>query len=111
MQIPCEVLVVRYRRFPQNTSAEQMHSVLAMSARINTDSHIVLDLSTTLITRVADEFIKELLTGTNLLEDENESVERLRASYFGHADRGLIAAYRDLLKRYRAVTSGSDLVG
>jgi hypothetical protein len=102
------VLVAGYGKFPQNTSAEQMHTVLALVARVDTSTHCVLDVSTTLITRVADEFIAELLRGTDLLAGGEDFIRRFDASYFGHADRGVVAAFRDLVKRYRDIVTADD---
>jgi hypothetical protein len=101
------IVVAGYGKFPQNTSAESLHSVLALVVRVNTQTHIVEDVSTTLLTRVADEFIRGLLCGTNLLEDDG-FVTRFQESYFGHADRGVVAAFRDLAKRYRAVLASAQ---
>jgi Domain of unknown function (DUF3870) len=102
------VIVVGYGKFPQNTSAEQLHTVLALVARVDTATHCVVDVSTTLITRVADEFIAELLRGTNLLDGGEDFIRRFTSSYFGHADKGVLAAYRDLVKRYREALNPAE---
>jgi len=107
MALAPTIVVAGYGKFPQNTSAEQLHSVLALVVRIDTATHRVLDVSTTLLTRVADEFIGELLRGTHLLEEDEQFVKRFQEAYFGHADRGVVAAFRDLVKRYRAVIGAS----
>lgn len=100
MDRPTEFIVAGYSKFPQNTSAEQLHSVLAMVVRVDTTTHRVLEASTTLITDVAQKFIQELLVGRNLLEDSEDFVREIETRYFGHAQRGLIFAYRDLISRY-----------
>jgi hypothetical protein len=103
MDRPKEVIVAGYSKFPQNTSAEQLHSVLAMVVRVDTTTHLVTDASTTLVTAVAEKFIQELLIGRNLIQGSEDFVRQIQTRYFGHAQRGLIFAYRDLVNRYIAV--------
>jgi hypothetical protein len=106
-----EIIVVGYGKLPKNTSAEQLHSVLAVIARVDSETNVVVDGSTTLLTRVADEFIAELLRGTNLLDGEEDFIRRLHESYFGRAQHGIAAAFRDLVKRYQALATDPELPG
>ena len=56
--------------------------------------------STTLLARVADEFICELLVGLDLTANADDFVEEVRRCYHGHAQKAIIAAFRDLHGRY-----------
>jgi hypothetical protein len=103
MDRPKDVIVAGYSKFPQNTSAEQLHSVLAMVVRVDTSTHLVVEASTTLVTPVAEKFIQELLVGRDLLHGSEDFIQQIQTRYFGHAQRGLIFAYRDLVNRYIAV--------
>jgi hypothetical protein len=108
VESPREIVVAGYSKFPQNTSAEQMHSVLAMVVRVDTSTHRVLDASTTLITDVAQKFLRELLIGRNLISDPEDFVREIQTRYFGHAQRGIVFAFRDLITRYAAILKGED---
>lgn len=99
-----DVLLVGYGKLPHNTSAEQMHQVLAIAVRFDPVAGRVVDASTTLATRVADEFISGLLIGLDLTQDAAAIVQRITASYHGHAQRAVLAAFRDLIRQYQEVT-------
>jgi hypothetical protein len=111
MDRPKDVIVAGYSKFPQNTSAEQLHSVLAMVVRVDTSTHLVTEASTTLVTAVAEKFIQELLVGRDLLKGSEDFILQIQTRYFGHAQRGLIFAYRDLINRYIAVLKDEAEMG
>lgn len=108
VETPRKIVVAGYSKFPQNTSAEQLHSVLAIVVRVDTSTHRVLDASTTLITDVAQNFLKELLIGRDLISDPEDFVREIQTRYFGHAQRGIVFAFRDLVTRYVAILKGED---
>jgi hypothetical protein len=63
------VLVAGYAQLPQSTGAGVMWRHLTVIARIDLDSGLVVDASTTLATAVADRFVRELLIGSDPLRD------------------------------------------
>jgi hypothetical protein len=101
------VVLVGYGKFPQNTSAEQVHQVLAIAVRLDWASNRIIDASTTLLTRVAEEFICELLSGMDLNTGAEGFIERIKTDYHGHAQKAIIAAFRDLIGRYEELAPSS----
>ena len=99
------IIVVGYGKLPQGTSAEQLHKVLAIVASVDRRSGVVSDASTTLATRTADEFVSRALIGSSLSADSAKFVEFLMLSYHGLAQRAVVAAFRDLVRRYVEATA------
>jgi hypothetical protein len=100
---PSDIIVCGYSRFPKNTSAEQVHSVLALVVRIETSGNTVVSASTTLVTEVAQRFIAELIVGRNILKDHEDVVKAMEASYFGYAQRSIIFAFKNLVSNYISI--------
>jgi Domain of unknown function (DUF3870) len=99
------VLVAGYGKLPQGTSAEQLHKVLALAAVVDRRDGRVLDASSTLAASVADEFVSAALVGKSLKTDSVEFIEFLMSHYHGLAQRALVAAFRDLVRRFAEATS------
>ncbi|MFC5236807.1 DUF3870 domain-containing protein [Pseudonocardia zijingensis] len=99
------VLVAGYAQLPQSTGAGQMWRHLTVIARIDLDSGLVVDASTTLATAVADQFVRELLIGSDPVRDSERILTTLERHYFGNGRKAIIGAFRDLVQRYEECRS------
>lgn len=99
------IIIAGYGKFPRGTSAEQLHKVLALVALVDPDDARVLDVSTTLATRVADDFVQAAIVGKSLTKDSANVIKLLTSRYHGMAGRAVIAAFRDLIRRFHEATS------
>lgn len=99
------ILVAGYGKLPQGTSVEQLHKVLALSAVVDRHTGLVADASTTLAARVADEFVRDALIGTNLVTGAADFIDFLGSHYHGMAQRAIIAAFRDMVRRFAEATA------
>jgi hypothetical protein len=99
------VLVAGYAQLPQSTGAGQMWRHLTVIARIDLDSGLVVDASTTLATAVADQFVRELLIGSDPVRDSERILSTLERHYFGNGRKAIIGAFRDLVQRYEECRS------
>ncbi len=79
--------------------------MLAVVARVNVDDNHIIDVSTTLGTTVADNYIKTILIGRDLVKDVEQISRSIQASYFGNAQKAILASFRDMVKRYQEVLS------
>lgn len=100
-----EILVAGYGKLPQGTSAEQLHKVLAMVAVVDRRDGKVIDVSTTLATPLADEYVRAELVGKSLGTDSAAFISFLMSHYHGLAQRAVVAAFRDLVRRFAEVTA------
>jgi hypothetical protein len=92
-----EVIVAGYGKLPRNTSAQGLHQVLAMVARVDRSGGRVVDVSITLGTSVAQ--------GKRLMDDADEICLIIEQAYFGNAQRAILASFRDLVRRYQESTA------
>ncbi len=102
------IIVAGYGKLPQGTSAEQLHKVLALVARVNPRDGRVLEASSTLATPVADEFVCQALVGMSLDTDAAQFIEFVQLRYHGLAQRAVIAAFRDLVRRFVELRAGAE---
>lgn len=94
------VLVAGYAQLPQSTGAGVMWRHLTVIVRIDLSSGLVVDASTTLATTVADEFVRELLIGSDPIRDSERILAVMERHYFGNGRKAIVGAVRDLVQRY-----------
>ena len=94
------VLVAGYAQLPQTTGAGVMWRHLTIIARVETKTHRVVEVSTTLATPVADAFVRELMLGLDLREGGGDFVAAVEEHYFGNGRKAIVGAFRDLVRRY-----------
>jgi uncharacterized protein DUF3870 len=99
------LLVAGYAQLPQSTGAGVMWRHLTIIVRIDVRSGRVVDASTTLATRVADTFVRELLIGSTLPLDQELLVGTIERQYFGNGRKAIIGAIRDLVQRLQECTA------
>lgn len=94
------IVVAGYAQLPQSTGAGVLYRHLTIIAKVERGSHTVVDVSTTLATKVADDFVREQLTGRSLGQDDEAFVDVVDANYVGNGQKAIVGAYRDLCRRY-----------
>jgi hypothetical protein len=107
-QLGRAVVVAGYGKLPQGTSVEQLHKILALVVLIDPATAIVLDASSTLLTSVGDRFVTHHLRGLNLRDDPARFVDTVTRQYQGNAQKAIIAAFRDLVRRYMELHEASS---
>lgn len=65
----------------------------------------IIDCGVSVTLGVTDRFLRGILLGKCLLEDEKKVVAEVQSRYFGSSQKAVIAAYRDAMKKYREVAS------
>jgi hypothetical protein len=99
---PADVMLVAgYAQLPRNTGAGVLWQHLTVIVRMDVRTGRVVDASTTLATRVADTFVRELLLGAVLLRDQERIVSAVETRYFGNGRKAIVGAIRDLVQRLR----------
>lgn len=94
------MLVAGYARLPQSTGAGVMYHHLTVIAKVETATGRVLDISTTLATRLADSFVKEHLIGISLTRDLRRFIDIVDRHYWGNGRKAIIGAVRDMARRF-----------
>jgi hypothetical protein len=94
------VIVAGYAQLPQSTGAGVLYRHLTIVAKVDRRTHAVVDVSTTLTTKLADDFVREQLIGRVVTEDGDAFGRTVEANYLGNGQKAIIGAYKDLCRRY-----------
>lgn len=94
------VIVAGYAQLPQSTGAGVMWRHLTLIARVDSATHRVTDVSTTLATPLADKFVRELMLNLDLRDGSSDFVTAVETHYFGNGRKAIVGAFRDLVRRY-----------
>ncbi|NLB82915.1 MAG: DUF3870 domain-containing protein [Synergistaceae bacterium] len=65
----------------------------------------IIDCGVSVTLGVTACFLRGILLGKFILEDEEKIIAEVQSRYFGSSQKALIAAYRDAMKKYREVMS------
>ncbi len=98
------VFVAGHASLPQGMAAKGIYGTLAIVAEIDRKYGVIVQASCTLVTPLAQEYIRSILVGHSLLEGIEEPIQQIKECYHGAAQNALIAALKDL---YRTYLSGS----
>jgi hypothetical protein len=102
------VVVAGYAQLPQSTGAGVLYRHLTVVAKVDRGTHVVVDVSTTLTTKLADDFVREQLVGRVLTEDGDAFGQAVEANYLGNGQKAIIGAYKDLCRRYAQGTASTS---
>ncbi|WP_209125662.1 DUF3870 domain-containing protein [Alkalihalobacillus sp. BA299] len=93
------VLVVGRSKLPEGVAVKKTFDHFALVAIVDSTYGVIVKIDTTLATEVAREYLVELLLGCSLLNGE-ELEERINDFYFGGAKNSIIAAIKDLCRKF-----------
>lgn len=88
-----EVLVTGYAKLPEDITAREFYSVLAVGLLIDSETGIIKDADCTLVTSVARGFFKKLVVGENINEID-KIIHNFEKRYLGQAKKAIIAALK-----------------
>lgn len=96
-----EILITGYSKLPKGITASEMYGgIIAVGLRIKRNTGEIIDCDCTLITRVAKEFVNEIIIGSNIKDIENVE-EDLQENYLGSAKKAIISALRICQEKYK----------
>lgn len=96
-----EIIVTGYAKMPAGTMVRALSGTLVMGARVDLETHTILEGWTTLWAPQTQKWVADLLTGCNLMVDDTEFVDRVHRDYWGSAQGAICQCYRDMVRRYR----------
>jgi hypothetical protein len=96
-----EVIVTGYAKMPEGTAARHLYEYLTVGAVVDVETGVVVRATSTLVTDVGREWLRDLLEGTDLLKDEDKFIALVSREYWGQAQSAIIQCFRDLSRRYR----------
>ena len=63
----------------------------------------IIDCTVSVTLGVTGRFLREIMMGKHLVEDEKKVIAEVQSRYFGSSQKAVIAAYRDAMKKYKEV--------
>ena len=95
------VYFISYAKIPNNISAAIYSGHVGLGFVINHITGTIDDVSCTLLTQVARDFLKSIMTGYNLHENNvDELVARVKKIYHGHSQKALCVIIKENYKKY-----------
>ncbi|WP_114853398.1 DUF3870 domain-containing protein [Brachybacterium sp. YJGR34] len=91
---------------PSNNPITEQWGLFFVGLVVDTESHVIRAADCTATLALTTEFVRELLVGRSLLEDD-ALVETITDRYHGSSQRALAASVRSAAVKYRDLAAGS----
>ena len=91
---------------PTNNPITSQWGLFFIGLVVDTETHVIHAVDCTATLTLTVEFVRELLVGRSLLEDD-ALVESITDRYHGSSQRALAAAVRSAAAKYRDRSAGS----
>ena len=106
------VYFISYAKLPGEIPAANVHKVVGLGMIIHRHTGEIVDVSCTLLTKEASDFLKAVLIGKNVHTEKTEAiVESIRQRYHGFAQKALCVAAKATIDRYfQWKESGQDSI-
>jgi len=95
------VLLSGYAKLPNNITAENVYTVMALAVLFDRRSGIILDAEASVVTQLAKKFIAELMVGYDLNAGPDDLIEVFENYYHGNAKKALETAMRMIFTKYQ----------
>jgi len=94
------IYISSFSKLPAGIPSESVYKALDVGLIINTETGIIENASVTLLTDVAAEFLRDIIVGFNLNDDE------IKTRYHGSAQKAIIVSIKKIVEKYEALISG-----
>lgn len=105
-EAPGTILCVGYAKPPTGIAVGEVYKVMGVGLEVDPKTGEIINVSCTLVTQLAQDFIASLLVGHNM----NEGWERLggyiEKRYLAPEKKALVAAIKSACERYRDYVEG-----
>ena len=90
---------------PSNNPITEQWGLFFIGLIVDTETHVIEKVDCTATLTLTVEFVRELLVGRPLLEDDS-LVESITDRYHGSSQRALATAVRNAATKYRDLSAG-----
>jgi hypothetical protein len=98
------IYISSFSKLPTGIPSESVYKSLDVGLIINTETGIVENASVTLLTDEAADFLRDIIVGFNLKEDDLEILlDEVKARYHGSAQKAIIVAIKKVVEKYEAL--------
>jgi len=95
------VYFISYAKLPDNMTAGLMHKIVGLGMVINYKTGIIEDISCTLMTTVAKQFLEDVFIGYSLHEKGIDPLlDAIRFRFHGNSQKSLCVVAKENYKRF-----------
>jgi len=95
------VYFISYSRIPSNVAAAVYEGYVGLGFVVNYQTGVIEDISCTLLTKVARNFLRSIIVGYNIDEHDVEPlIERVRLLFHGHSQKAICVIIRENYNKY-----------
>lgn len=95
------VYFISYAKLPDNMTAGLMHKIVGLGMVINYKTGVVEDISCTLITSVAREFLTDVCIGFNIYDNGIEALlDQIKFRFHGNSQKSLCVVVKENHKQF-----------
>ncbi len=97
------VYFIAYSRLPENIPAYTMNGQVGIGLVINYKTGVIEDTSCTLITSEARQFLKEIIKGYNIFENDgiDSLLVEVKKRFHGYSQRSVCVILKEVYNRYK----------
>lgn len=96
-----QIAIAGYARLAEGTASRALYEYLTLSAIVEVETNRVVAASSTIVSEVGIEWVRQQLVGVDLLEEPSPFVANVERDYWGLSAPAIIQAYRDMVRRYQ----------
>lgn len=95
------VYFITYAKLPESTSAGKLHEVVGVGLVIDYNTGVIIDISCTLITEEAKDFLHSIIVGFNVHENDiEELIKKIVFRFHGMSQKAITVALKGAYERY-----------
>ncbi|MBV1757566.1 MAG: DUF3870 domain-containing protein [Dethiosulfatibacter sp.] len=95
------VYFISYSKIPSNVAAAVYEGYVGLGFIVNHQTGVIEDISCTLLTKVARDFLRSIIVGYNIDENDVEPlIERIRLLFHGHSQKAICVIVRENYNKY-----------
>lgn len=95
------VYFISYSKIPSNVAAAVYEGYVGLGFIVNHQTGVIEDISCTLLTQVARDFLRSIIVGYNIDENDVESlIERVKLLFHGHSQKAICVIIRENYNKY-----------
>ncbi|MBP2243126.1 hypothetical protein J2Z40_003714 [Cytobacillus eiseniae] len=94
------IVCTGYSRLPDGMAAKNLFGVMGVGFEIDPETDCIVNASSTFVTNMCTDFIRNIFTGHDLKEGLEAPIEKFEKRYFGLGKKAIVSAMRDAYNQY-----------
>lgn len=99
------IVCTGYSKLPDGMAAKNLFGVMGIGMEIDRTTDIIVNASSTLVTNMCSDFIRDILVGHDLKNGIDLPIQDFESRYFGLGKKSIVAALRDAYNQFEIYRS------